>query len=264
MTPDEMQGLAQSLSAAKDYADAIVKEPLEQVGGLLADTVGYWRLKNRVRLFLKAKQFMEEAGVKPNTKLLPSVFVPLVEEAGNTDDPDLSDMFARLLASHLDPASQSKVHPAFAKVLGQLSPLDAAILKLIDDRQRKLVESDYSIPREKMNPVRIGKAIGKSGLDIQTNLNNLDRLGLCTSITPTFADEEATGRLNTWWQLVEIADWRLTNFGRSLLSACSPPGTYWHDKEHRKLVEALEWAEKKKAEKPAASEQRGYTSNKPF
>src|SRR5687768_3106527 len=71
-TPFEVQSLGTALGAAKEYADSVVKGPLSQIGGILTDTVGYWRLKNQVRLILKAKVWLEERGVEP-TKLLPDI-----------------------------------------------------------------------------------------------------------------------------------------------------------------------------------------------
>src|SRR5688500_16607233 len=126
-TPEEAQALEKSLEAAKEYADSIVKPSLQELGGMLADTCGWWRLKNRVRLLLKAKRFLKEQGIEPTT-MLPDVFVPLLEEAGNTEDETLSDMFARLTAAHLDPKRQDEVHPSYSKVLGQLAPLDGKVL----------------------------------------------------------------------------------------------------------------------------------------
>ena len=139
MTPDDLSGLAKSLEAAKDYADIIVKGPLEQIGGLLADSVGFWRLKNRVNVLLKAKEYCEERGVNPE-KLLPSVFVPLIDAAGDTDDDSLQEMFAELLATSIDPARQENAHPSFAKAIGQLSPLDAHVMRVIDDKDRRNFE----------------------------------------------------------------------------------------------------------------------------
>jgi hypothetical protein len=78
-------------------------------------------------LLLKAKKFLEEKGIKPE-KILPDIFVPLLNKGGNVEDETLQDMFASLLASHLDPSKQDKVHPSFSKVLAQLSSLDATLL----------------------------------------------------------------------------------------------------------------------------------------
>ena len=223
MTPDDCEALTKSLEAAKEYADEILKPPLQQLGGLLSDTVGLWRLKNRVRVLLKAKKYLEDKGVKP-AKLLPDVFAPLIDEAGNTEDETLSDMFARLLASHLDPAQSSRVHPAFAKVLAQLTPLDAHALQLIDAkdehnwRNRKapkaqVVLSDFGL----IDNVRRNHDVTADAAQLSSA--NLERLGLCklVDVGEDFADAPER-------------DCRLTEFGRSLLSACAPGGAYWGDK----------------------------------
>src|SRR4030095_7549702 len=115
MTPEEVQALGKALDTAKDYADEVLKGPLAEFGGILSDTIGYWRLKNRVRLLLKAKRWLEEKGVEPR-RLLPEVFVPLLEDGGNVEDETLASMFASLLASHLDPDKEENMHPSHTQV----------------------------------------------------------------------------------------------------------------------------------------------------
>lgn len=128
-SPEDLTELAKAANAAKEYADAILMQPLNQLGGILSDTVGYWRLKNQVRLMLKTKDWLESKGID-HAQVLPDVFVPLLEDGGNTADPDLSDMFASLLSCHLDPDASDAVHPSYTKVLAQLSPLDARAMVL--------------------------------------------------------------------------------------------------------------------------------------
>lgn len=123
MTAEEIKALEKAADVAKDYADAVVKGPLTELGGILSDTVGIWRLRNRVRLTLKTKKWLEEKGVIPS-KVLPDILIPILEDGGNVEDTNLGDMFASLLASHLDPETQEKVHPSYTKVLTQLSALD--------------------------------------------------------------------------------------------------------------------------------------------
>lgn len=123
----ESEAISKALGAAKEYADLIVRGPLSEIGGILTDTIGYWRLKNRVRLMLKAKQWLEERSVNPE-KIIPDIFVPLLEEGGNAGDETLADMFASLLATHLDPEFHEHVHPSYTKVLAQISPADAQVL----------------------------------------------------------------------------------------------------------------------------------------
>jgi hypothetical protein len=222
MTPQEtIDGFNNALAAAKEYADLIIKPPLEQLGGILADAVGFWRLRNKVRLLLKTKQYLEEQQVEP-TKLLPNVFVPLVEEAGNTDDETLSEMFARLLASHLETAQAGKVHPSFAKTLGQLSGLDAQILRMVDrkdehnwqNRKNRDQHGEWT-HAALISETRRRWSVSADQADL--SIANLERLGLCKVVRlkePDFAG-------------VRTRDYQVTKFGQRLLGACSKPGSYW-------------------------------------
>ena len=135
LPPEALPGTDMALKTAKEYADAILRSPLEEVGGILADTVKYWRLKNQVNCLLKAKALLEKKGIKPE-QLMPDVFVPLLEAAGDASDPDLAEMFARLLATQLDPQTNELAHPSFAKILSEFSPLDAQIIEFIDQHER--------------------------------------------------------------------------------------------------------------------------------
>ncbi len=133
-----MEQIGTALQVARSFADAVLLKPLGELGGILSDTIGYWRLKNQVRLMVKAKGWLEQKKVDP-AKVLPDIFVPILDEGSKVEDEQLSGMFASLLASHLDSRTQDRVHPSFPKVLSQLSPLDARAMvefrKLASDRE---------------------------------------------------------------------------------------------------------------------------------
>lgn len=124
---EEAKTLSAALAIAKDYADLVIRGPLGEIGGVLTDTLGHWRLRNQVRLLLKTKQWLEDKGVDPKP-IMPAIFVPLLQDASNVEDESLSDMFSALLANHLDSSQQERIHPSYTKVLSQLSPLDASAM----------------------------------------------------------------------------------------------------------------------------------------
>ena len=125
------KGFEIALNAAKEYADLVLKEPLSELSGILSDSIGQWRLRNKVNILLKTQDWMKKKGVNPS-KISPEIFVPIIEEGGNIGDEDLSSMFASLLANHLDPDNKNDVHPSFSKVLSQLSATDAAMLTVVN------------------------------------------------------------------------------------------------------------------------------------
>jgi hypothetical protein len=190
--PTDPEAQREIVKTAKNYCDAILLRPLREIGGILSEQLGHWKLMNQVRCLEKTKKYMEDKGVDP-AKMLPHVFVPLMEEAGNTDDEKISDMFARLLAAHLDASEQDKVHPSFAKVLGQLAPLDAKILYLTDRTVRTARKQfgDTFVHNNAMPATEIQNLIIKAhgegirkGFDL--SVENLARLGLITVTTTAF------------------------------------------------------------------------------
>ncbi len=176
-TPDELKAWGDALSTAKGYADAILLKPLNELGGILSDTVGYWRLKNQVRLMLKAKEWLEQKNIDP-ARLRPDIFVPLLEDGGNTEDEGLADMFAALLACHLDPNAQGLVHPSYTKVLSQMSPLDARMMieyrKTASDKQYR----DLGLCGTPLTVSFAAELVGISSDEAYLSCLNLNRLGI--------------------------------------------------------------------------------------
>lgn len=176
---------------------------------------------------------------------LPAEFLPLLEEASNTDDPTLSSMFARLLASQLD-ATENKGHPSFNKIMGQLSPLDAKVLHIVDDSERRGWErhreqnkqADEIIKkagaeefdprgRDYNKPDRFEQALIKQVMkrfpgttegEIEISILNLIRLGLCDG--ESFGVEE-----KFFFTCVNM-----TKFGVCFLKAVFRQPDYWRVK----------------------------------
>lgn len=219
MTPEESQVLGQSVAAAKGYADLILKPPLEQIGGILSDSIGLWRLKNQVRVMLKAKKFLESKGIKTPNKLQPDIVVPLLEGASYTEDETLSDMFARLLSAHADGERQAEVHPSFAKVLGQLSALDAQTLAMLDVmelEQMKERKAKGYFQREHVRRRQVIERVNEAySVEVGLSLENLKRLGLCEDEIPT---RDGT-----------FEHWSIPKYGSRFLIACNGED-YWRRK----------------------------------
>jgi hypothetical protein len=270
-TDPEAQRLV--VQAARAYADCILLKPLREIGEVLGDQIGHWKLMNKVRCLHRAKEYMAEKGVDP-VKMLPDVFVPLMDEAGDTDDETLSDMFARLLAAHLDPIEQNGVHRAFSKVLGQLSPLDVRVLNIMDERERLEAErrgfrnekaSDWSWSEKDI--VAAAKEANRQddvGL-ISLSLDNLGRLGLWGEelsavpfdipVTPVEIQPEfggsgtlihssaiGAGTLPTAQTVTPPLPHKgvvIAKFGRMLLRAVNDPASYWRNRF--RTLEERQW-----------------------
>lgn len=217
------KAIEEAAQTARHYLDPILLQPLGELGLLIKDKISYWRFKNQINTVLKAREFLEKKGIQPEaikTNLLPETIVPLIEAAGESSDDTLSGMFAGLLASAINPDTQDTVHPAYSKVLNQLSPADAAILiELYDAISLAMIDS--SNPPENYNPHQpLYRQLGlqaNSGDDpnkqidpkVQLSFQNIKRLGIC---------DEGYDFLSRANQLSRLC---FTDFGMSFMQACT-------------------------------------------
>jgi hypothetical protein len=217
MTPEEMQALNKALEAARDYADAILLKPLNQLGGILSDTIGYWRLRNQVRLLLKAKTYLEENNVDA-AKVLPDVFVPLLEDGSQVEDETLSDMFASLLASHLDPDRQESIHRSYTKVLAQLSPIDATMM--LEFRKYASYEQarEVGLRGAVVTVEFVAQSIQTPNKTAYLSCLNLERLGIIEHLGYRPPDEHPVPEI--FEDSMEHQEYRITEYGIAFCDAC--------------------------------------------
>jgi len=238
--PEDLKSWSEALSAAKSYADAILLNSLNQVGGILSDTIGHWRLRNQVRLMLKTKEYLEEKKIRPE-KILPEIFIPLLEDGGNVENEDLTKMFASLLASHLDPDSQDLVHPSYTKVLAQISPLDA---KVMVEFRKHTSDKEYRDLGLRGGPLVITFLAGLVGIDSNnTYLSclNLNRLGIIHLVGYQAPDSHPMPYV--FEDSLEHQEFRITEYGISFCDAChhcKDDSTLYWGKNQSRLSENAE------------------------
>lgn len=124
------KGIEEAAATARHYLDKLLGSSLEQGGGIISDTVGYWRFKNKINLVLKAKRFLEDKGIDPKA-VLPKVVVPILEAGSLETDEDMKTRWAVLLANAASPEWDNRILPGYTDILRQLTPLQARILDWI-------------------------------------------------------------------------------------------------------------------------------------
>lgn len=97
--------------------DSLLGEPCRVAGNLLADQIYYWQWLNRVKIAARAKEIMDQNGVA--ARVVPKGFLlPLVDEAGNVEEPQLQELFAQLMANGVaDDAAQRRQFVGTLKLL---------------------------------------------------------------------------------------------------------------------------------------------------
>lgn len=222
----EEKAVEETAKTVRHYLDPVLQNPLAEIGLLLRDKVSFWRFKNQVKTAMKAKDFLDAHGIDPRRvglKAAPEVVVPLLEAAGDAEDETISSMFSSLLAGALDPDTSQLVHPSFAKVLGQLAPLDAHIVDRLYKEVRHIdasVKAGAKAPDGLLEGVPLHRQLGydaaaladtmKVSVDvIALSFDNLKRLGLCDE------GQDFVARAN------KAARVCLTDYGTSLMLRCT-------------------------------------------
>lgn len=104
------------------------------LGGLIGDRTKLWRTRNLITSLAKTRDHLTKFGVsvdKANSLPMGEALM-IFEGASKTDDPDLQEMWAALLANRMAPKKEgSFTDPSFPRLLGELSGLDAQIITFL-------------------------------------------------------------------------------------------------------------------------------------
>jgi len=153
--------------------DSLLGEPIKIAGSMLADQIYFWQWQNRIKIANRAKEIMAENNI--TEKVLPPGFLlPLLEAAGNIDEPTLQEMWARLLSYAVSDAKYH--HPSYIKVLSELSPLDVKLLHEIYTDYKNNSSSDGKLKHYRLNDACISLEI-KNDEALKSSYN-LVRLGI--------------------------------------------------------------------------------------
>jgi hypothetical protein len=114
------------MKSGADLIETLLGKPCKVAGNLLADQIYVWQWTNRARAFARAREIIEKEKIP--ARVLPAGFLmPVLDEVGNVDSPELQELWARLIVSGLKDARHQ--HPAFAETLRRMSGEDARFIE---------------------------------------------------------------------------------------------------------------------------------------
>lgn len=157
-----------------------------------------------------------------------SIAGPTIEAAKfTTDEPELSRMFANLLATAMDSETAMQAHPSFVEIIKQLTPDEAKIIKRMGEQPYAAYPViDVQVPNQDgsgWSPLlvdfsHVGRAASVSD-DSKTpsGLVNLCRLGVCEIPAQTWlSDDTKYDDLRNDPLVKELAAKEQAKFGRSV------------------------------------------------
>jgi hypothetical protein len=110
------------------YAGAVLGDLPYDLVGIMGDWVKHVRARRWAELEAETEKILRERGVKNRERVSPSVAIPLITAALDEDRDILKQLWAKLLASAMDPARTDQVRPSLIALLKQMDPLDARVL----------------------------------------------------------------------------------------------------------------------------------------
>lgn len=168
------EGLKESFKTAKEFAGKLVSPALEEGGGIIQDNLKLWRLKNQINILLKAKKFLEDKGIDPK-KVLPKTLISILENGSLDEEEEMQNKWAALLANAA--SSNHNTKQSFAKILNELSPLEARLLdKLFEEASKETGKKRFELNFSKD---KIMEVFGISSDEFDIIADNLFRLNLC-------------------------------------------------------------------------------------
>ncbi len=110
----------------------------EELGLLFRDKVGVWRQRNVVRTVERAQDMLTQAAAE-NRHGPPRLIMESLSHASWSDNEDIQQMWAGLLASSCTPDGADDSNWIFINLLGQLTSTQAAILRFSCETSPKLL-----------------------------------------------------------------------------------------------------------------------------
>ena len=190
------------------YQDALKPAVSEtgQVGGLVVRTLHNlllpleeWNLKREYRLKELEQDLNRKLEGKKEEELeSPEMYVALPAIQGfsySMDNEVLRNLYANLLANAMLKKKKFLVHPAFAEIIKQMSPLDAFIYKELYEKSSMLRVAIVDLRLKMPDGGYITHAKNITGLSINNHqyqaqsIDNLYRLGLVSITDEYFLDD---------------------------------------------------------------------------
>ena len=160
---------------ASEFLQKVVNPPLEELGGLLADKIRFWRFKNQMEIILKAQNYLEDKRIQPK-KIPLKTLASLLTNCSWEEEEYMKTKWAALLANTIDSRSVFDIHSSYVEILDQLSSFEVKILD-------KMYDEYENAPDNEKDGLMFEKSKICHSMNIKSNefdiiIDNLFRLNL--------------------------------------------------------------------------------------
>jgi hypothetical protein len=193
MDPATTQAVAKAAEeSAKTAGKAL--EIVHDVGGYLrgvfaevpADLVGVaggaWlheihaRLRDKLRR--RTEQILRERDVQEAIELSPNIAAAIIEGAQEESREELAELWARLLASAMDPATMNNVRHSFIAAVREMDPLDAKIMHhMYTAKMTRIQRGGGGTTKTDTSVLAISRDLKDRQDDVEVSIEHLEGLG---------------------------------------------------------------------------------------
>jgi hypothetical protein len=177
--------------------------PEDFVGLIGGDWLRLRRAENMAEIAAKARERLRVRGVKNAEPISLTLALPLLRAASDESRDELQALWARLLASAMDPKRARMVRREFIETIIRFAPIDAIIMK-------RLYNEAPEAPGHQ-NIAGWARHYGVTELELTVALDNLRRLECIQGYQPFTSGPDA-GKLQSAV---------ITPYGRELMRACA-------------------------------------------
>lgn len=155
-------GLGVAAEKAFDFIEKIIAAPIIEGTGILTDKIQFWRIRNKVKLIEKTREFLKEKGISIPNKVPLKDISTLLEYASFEEEEQMQDSWANLLTNTLNPNIEFDACFLFSQILNQLSINEVYVLKHIFERSFVMHSEDrpYLEKKELINVSLVGRYKG--------------------------------------------------------------------------------------------------------
>ncbi|MFH0854147.1 MAG: Abi-alpha family protein [bacterium] len=200
-----------SQEEVSEFLEKVIPNFVIEGGGILADTVRFWRWKNQINIIKKAKIIVENS--KLDKKQVPlKILLPIMENSSLEEDEIIQNKWANILANAI--TASRDITPNYAEILKELSVLEVVILDQLFDESSK--ENDYEKRKQlQFGKQKISEIFKLSSEQADLIIENLYRLNLCQAPA---GHGIAVGQYKFALRTTEVFEF--TTFGYYFVQAC--------------------------------------------
>lgn len=156
--------------------------PHDLVGYFGGDAIRHWRLRNVARLERETERYFRAVSNDEKPRPIPpKAMIPALDAASLEDSDILIDMWARLLASAADPASDFDLTPAYVRSLAEISEREALLLRHLYTETFRSKDPHFAYTHTKLYSDEDRHQLAQVALlpphRIMVAMSNLERLG---------------------------------------------------------------------------------------